>query len=119
MAYLLAYPIRTGQLCAQSNKRNMRPYFLTSTLFEHFTALLNEEHVYMDRNLTFRDICRRMHVSPVDMDEILLNELGMDGESVLASYRQELQDVRTAAPDDGRSHCSHQDNQQQDDGADS
>ena len=36
-----------------------------------------------DGNLSFAEICRRIGISPVDMDEILIEEMGIDGRSVV------------------------------------
>lgn len=37
----------------------------------------------LDGNLSFAEICRRSGISPVDMDEILIEEMGIDGRSVV------------------------------------
>lgn len=38
-------------------------------------------------SVSYREICRRARVSPVSMDEILLDELGMDGNDLLDRFR--------------------------------
>lgn len=36
--------------------------------------------------LDFRTVCRRLRCSPVDLDELLVSELGMDGDEVVELY---------------------------------
>lgn len=38
-------------------------------------------------DMDYRSICRKVKVSPVDMNEHLLDELGMDGETLLEEAR--------------------------------
>lgn len=35
----------------------------------------------------YREICRKLRVSPSDLDEILLEEVGMAGEDIVEVYR--------------------------------
>ncbi len=50
--------------------------------FESFTSCLSSG----GGGLSFRDICRRIGIAPADMDEILIEETGLDGESVVAAF---------------------------------
>lgn len=36
---------------------------------------------------SFREVCRKLKVSPADLEEIIMDELGMSGEEVVAMYR--------------------------------
>lgn len=40
-----------------------------------------------DREDSYREICGRLKVSPLDLDEILYEELGMGGEEIVGIYR--------------------------------
>ncbi len=44
--------------------------------------------------MSLSDVCRyRLGVCPSDLDEILLEELGLDGEEFFASYGREVIDI--------------------------
>ena len=55
--------------------------------YKRFSRLLIEEGLSEDESVNFREICRRARVSPVDMNEILMEELGVDGETMLERMR--------------------------------
>lgn len=57
--------------------------------YELLERLLNEEKVYLDRTLSFARICSWLGVRRKEMDDLLINELGMDGESILARLRRQ------------------------------
>lgn len=56
--------------------------------FDLFSKMMNEDKVYLDASLTYDAICRRIGIAPADLDEKLMAELGMDGETILYRYRQ-------------------------------
>ena len=39
-----------------------------------------------DDNLSFEQVCRKLHVSPFCLDEILMDELGMTGQEIMEVY---------------------------------
>lgn len=36
---------------------------------------------------SYREICKKLKVSPADLDELLMDELGMNGDEVVEMYR--------------------------------
>ncbi len=56
-------------------------------IFLRFERLMDTEKVYLNPDITFRDICRRLFVSPSSLDEILLDEIGMNGDELIDFYR--------------------------------
>lgn len=55
--------------------------------YELLEKLLDEEKVYLDRGLDFRRLCTWLKVQPQLMDELLIRELGIDGEGLISSLR--------------------------------
>lgn len=58
-----------------------------SSTFLRFERLMDNEKVYLDPDVSFHTICRRLAVSPSSLDEILIQELGMSGDELVDSYR--------------------------------
>ncbi len=64
------------------------------TTLERFNLALEEFRLDPDSALDFTDICReRLGIPPGAMDELLLAELGMTGEEIIAEYRRKLRDT--------------------------
>lgn len=55
--------------------------------YELLERLLDDEKLYLDRELTFSRICEWLNVPVVIMDCILMHELGVDGEGLLEAFR--------------------------------
>ena len=52
--------------------------------------MLLEDRIYEDNTVTYEDLCAALHVSPGSLDEILLEELGMNGWEILYSFQNLL-----------------------------
>ncbi len=64
------------------------------TILERFNLALEEFRLNPESALDFADICReRLCIPPGAMDELLLTELGMTGEEIIAEYRRKLRDT--------------------------
>lgn len=48
------------------------------------------DSIYEDPDICYTDICASLRVSPADLDEILLDELGMNGNEILQSFQKLL-----------------------------
>lgn len=55
--------------------------------YERFGKLLEEERIFEEPALTFAEICRRIGVSPDELDACVFAETGLRGEEVLQVYR--------------------------------
>ena len=55
--------------------------------YERFGKLLEEERIFEEPALTFAEICRRIGVSPDELDACVFAETGLCGEEVLQVYR--------------------------------
>lgn len=63
------------------------------TLDEKFNCLeklLDEEHVFLDPELSFATICGWLEADVGEMDAMLMRELGMDGDILLAGLRKSM-----------------------------
>lgn len=58
------------------------------TVFERFEKLMDVDEIYKDPDIRFNDICRKLHCSPSDLNECLVNQFGMDGHAILEEYRR-------------------------------
>lgn len=70
--------------------------------YAEFERLVDEENVYEERGVTFSGICRRIHISPCELNEVIVSELGITGDELLESYHNflrfvsfEVRDLRT------------------------
>ena len=60
-------------------------------IFEQFGRILEEYSPQYAEIEDFGDICRkRLGVPPGVLDEILLEELGMSGDEIIAEYRRKM-----------------------------
>lgn len=56
-------------------------------IYKAFSLALEEELSSGNPKLGYRSICGRLKVSPVDLDEILNDELGMGGDEIVELFR--------------------------------
>ncbi len=49
-----------------------------------------EDHIYEDETVDYQSICRALHVSPTDLDEVLVREMGMNGPEILQYFQKLL-----------------------------
>ena len=52
--------------------------------------MLLGDRIYEDPTVTFSGICAALRVSPSDLDEILIKEIGMNGSEILQSFQKLL-----------------------------
>lgn len=52
--------------------------------------MLLDDRIYEDPTISFTDICASLRVSPSDLDEILIKEIGMNGPEILQSFQKLL-----------------------------
>lgn len=57
--------------------------------FERFAQLLESGAFKTNPYLSFETVCRCLKVSPSDLNELLIRELGMNGNEIIAAYRGE------------------------------
>lgn len=62
--------------------------YISNKLFERFERLMDEDRIYRNPDIDFNDICRMLRCSSSDLDELLVNQFGMDGETILEEYRR-------------------------------
>lgn len=60
------------------------------TTYSHFAELITDGRILEDPDLDFKDICSYLRISPFSLDEILVEELGVDGESLVEEFRSQL-----------------------------
>ena len=60
------------------------------TAYSEFSRMLLDDRIYEDPSITFADICSSLRVSPSDLDEKLLKEIGMNGPEILQSFQKLL-----------------------------
>ena len=58
--------------------------------YYEFSRMILDDHIYEDNSISFPDICAALHVSPGSMNEILEDELGMNGPEILQSFQKLL-----------------------------
>jgi len=56
--------------------------------YRRFARLIEDGEILRNPDITFKDICRRLLVSPSSLDEIIERELGMKGQEVIDIYRK-------------------------------
>ena len=61
-----------------------------ATAYSEFSRMLLEDKIYEDTSFSYPDICAALHVSPRDLDEVLLSEIGMNGSEILQSFQKLL-----------------------------
>ena len=52
-----------------------------------FEKLLDEDFVFIDPSVNFRSLCRMIGAPGKKLDSYIYNELGMNGDAVIACYR--------------------------------
>lgn len=57
--------------------------------FERFAQILESGAFKTNPYLSFETVCRCLKVSPSDLNELLIQEVGMDAIEIIASYRGE------------------------------
>lgn len=60
------------------------------TIYNEFCRMLEEDKIYRRMDLGYVDICRMLKVAPAELDQILMNELGMTGDEILAKFREPI-----------------------------
>ena len=55
--------------------------------FERFVRMVTEEKVHEDASITFVELCRRLRCCPDDLNDLLLEQCGLDGDGVLDACR--------------------------------
>ena len=60
------------------------------TTYQEFARMLLDDRIYEDTTITFADICAALRVCPSDLDEKLLEEMGMNGTEILQSFQKLL-----------------------------
>ena len=58
--------------------------------YRESSRMILEDHVYEDETIDFQSICRALKVSPYDLDEVLIREMGMNGAEILQSFQKLL-----------------------------
>ena len=58
--------------------------------YSNFSRMLLDDRIYEDGNISFYDICAALRVSPGSLNEILEDELGMNGPEILQSFQKLL-----------------------------
>lgn len=54
--------------------------------YHRFWRMMEDAEALKGENVDFRAICRRLHCSPADLDEVLESELGTGGDEVVEVY---------------------------------
>lgn len=57
-----------------------------ASAYSEFSRMILRDHINEDPDMNFVDICQAIHVCPADLDEILMDELGMKGCEILQSF---------------------------------
>ena len=58
--------------------------------YDNFCSMLLYDRIYEDTSVSYPDICAALHVSPGSLDEVLEEELGMNGREILYSFQKLL-----------------------------
>ena len=61
-----------------------------ASAYSEFSRMILRDRIYEDKDTNYADICRALHVCPADLDEILMDELGMKGPEILQSFQKLL-----------------------------
>lgn len=70
-------------------KNTIMDDFMNSVL-EQFDAITDMLARQCSSDMTYMDICRMLDVDPAVLDECLMEELGMDGNSIIEVFRRHL-----------------------------
>jgi len=52
--------------------------------------MILEDRIYEDETIDFQAICQALQVSPRDLDEVLIQEMGMNGPEILQYFQKLL-----------------------------
>ena len=74
------YQLWANQCCTKMKTREEN--------YAAFERMMNREKVFMERDLTFEGICRRIGTEKDALESVLLEELGMRGDAILDKYRE-------------------------------
>ena len=58
--------------------------------YSEFSRMILEDKIYEDKTVAYTDICAALGVSPGDLDEVLIDEIGMNGSEILQSFQKLL-----------------------------
>ena len=58
------------------------------TTYSRFCELMLRGRILENPYLSFETVCRFLHASPADLDEILVEELGENGRQIMTSARK-------------------------------
>lgn len=72
---------------ATQKRRLMRTIAAT---YSDFSRMILDDRIYEDDTIAYADICSSLHVCPADLEEILYDELGMNGNEILQSFQKLL-----------------------------
>lgn len=61
-----------------------------NTAYSEFARMMLDDHLYEDETITFADICTALGVSPYDLNEKLVEEMGVNGPEILQSFQKLL-----------------------------
>ena len=57
--------------------------------YSAFESAVNNEKIYLESGLSFKDICRKIKVRPARVEKALRSELGCGGELLLKKFRED------------------------------
>lgn len=82
-------PVITQKSMSFAQKTNAKRKIMCAihSTFLCFERLMDTEKVYRNPDISFRNICRQLSVSPSSLNEILLDEIGMNGDELIDFYR--------------------------------
>lgn len=58
-----------------------------SKVYADFMHIVCDDMMYEDSSIDYIHICRALKVNPVELDELLLYEIGIDGQSYIERLR--------------------------------
>jgi len=58
--------------------------------YAEFGRLMNEEQIYAQPGITFKDICAQIGVDEQALNKIIYEEMGMNGPEILESFQKLL-----------------------------
>ena len=61
-----------------------------ATAYSEYARMMLDDRIYEDETVTFTDICTALGASPSDLNEKLVEEMGMNGPEILQSFQKLL-----------------------------
>lgn len=58
--------------------------------YSDFSRMIVDDLIFEDDTVNFTDICASLRICPADLNEILQDELGMNGDEILQSFQKLL-----------------------------